>query len=158
GAHTERALELEVQLLDLMSVVFLEVIYRAAACRTPDHLKWFNHYLRVLLDRVDIDTHVDHLADAHFQLLRVVAGAAGSVVFTVLLNSFRDYLQGPQGLELFPPESWVQLAKAFEAKDVGQARQVFQRCFDVRSARVLAQLSKARGGNEGGPLTAVVDL
>jgi DNA-binding GntR family transcriptional regulator len=147
-SQVARSLELESQLLDLMSIVFLEVIARAVVCRTTDHLKWFNHYLRILLDRIDLDAHIAYVAEAQFQLLRVLAGAAGSIAFTVLVNSFRAYLRSPAGLELFPPDTWNRLAKAMEDKDVGTARQLLQRCFDVRLAKVLGLLAKTRGAAE----------
>lgn len=152
----ERALELEAQLLDLMSLVFFEVVYRAAGTRSDDHMKWFNHYLRNLLDQVDQDTHVAYLADTQFQLLKVLSAAGGSVAYTVLLNAFRAYLNSAAALELFPPESWQQLVEALQQKDVVRARQVFQRCFDRRTSKVLELLAKARGvpGDEnGGPPT-----
>lgn len=156
----ERALELEVQLLDMMSVVFVEVAYRAAACRTLDHLRWFNFYLRGLLDRVDQDAHVDYVADGGFQLLRVLAAASGSVAFTVLLNSFRQYLRSTAGLELFPPEMWSRMAVALEEKAVGRARENLQRCFDVRTTRLLEQLARLRGlkGDTEGGAPASVEL
>src|SRR3954452_7548808 len=49
----ERALELELQLLDLLAVNCREVVFRAVSCRTDEHVTWFSHYLRLLHDRID---------------------------------------------------------------------------------------------------------
>ncbi len=156
----ERALELEAQLLDLMSVIFLEVIYRAVSCRSDDHVKWYKHYLRVILDCVDRDAHVALLCSAQYQLLRVLAAAGGSVAFTVVVNALRSYLEGKDALDLFPPEAWSQLLEALEQKDMIRGRQVMQRCFDVRTAKVMQRLMKARGftGSNSGTPSAAVEL
>lgn len=147
----ERALELEVQLLDLLAINCREVVYRAASCRTDEHLMWFRHYLRLLHDRMELGAHVDYVADAQFQMLRVLAAAAGSVAFTVLLNSFRHYLRGAGGIQLFGPEAWRQLEEGLQEKNVSRCQQVIQRCFERRIARVLSMISKAGGtDNEGG--------
>jgi len=155
-----RALELEAQLLDLLSVVFLEVLHRAIACRTDDHLKWYKHYLRVVLDCIDRDAHVGLICSAQYQLLRVVAAAGGSVAFTVIINALRSYLEGREALDLFPPEAWSQLYDALEQKDLIRGRQIMQRCFDVRTAKVMQRLMKARGftGSNSGSPSAAVEL
>lgn len=145
-SDTERALKLEAQLLDLMSIVFLEVAYRAAGSRSLAQVKWFNHHLRQLHDRVDLEAHVSQVAEAQFELMRVLATAAGSVAFTMVVNSFRTYLHGRAALELFPPETWRALGEAIERKDVGRARQVMQRAFDRRSAAVHERLAQVRRG------------
>jgi DNA-binding FadR family transcriptional regulator len=150
-SDAERALELEAQLLDLMSVFFLEVGFRAAAMRGEDHVKWFNHYVRELLDRVNLEAHVAYVASTAFQLMRVIAAAGGSVAFTILLNAFRSYLNSGAGLELFPPEVWQQFGDALEKRDVTRAREILQRAFDRRSSRVLELLAKIRGSGDGGP-------
>ena len=146
----ERALELEAQLLDLMSIVFVEVAYRAAGARSSDQVRWFKHHLRQLHDRVDLEAHVTFVAEAQFQLLRILAGAAGSVAFTMVLNSFRVYLHSRAALELFPPETWRAFGDAMEQKDLGRARQAIQRAFDRRTSVVLDQLARARGWTEPG--------
>jgi hypothetical protein len=151
----ERALELEVQLLDLLAINCREVVYRAAACRTDEHMMWFQHYQRLLHDRMELGAHVDYVADAQFQLLRVLAAAAGSVAFTILLNSFRHYLRGPGGIQLFPPEAWRQLEEGLQQKNVTRCQQVVQRCFERRIARVLAMISKAGGPDDEGGAQAV---
>jgi DNA-binding FadR family transcriptional regulator len=147
----DRALELEVQLLDLLALNCREVVRRAAACRTEEHLTWFRHYLRRLIDRIELGAHVDYVADAHFQLLRVLAAASGCVAFTVLLNSFRHYLRGAGGIQLFSPEAWRQLEHALESKDADRCQQIVQRCFELRIEKVLDLLSRSGGAdNEGG--------
>jgi DNA-binding FadR family transcriptional regulator len=151
-----RALELEVQLLDLLALNCREVVFRAVACRTDEHLTWFSHFLRTLCDRIELGAHVDYVADAHFQLLRVLSAASGSVAFTVLLNSFRHYLRGAGGIELFNPDAWRQFEEALKVKDAHRCQQIIQRCFDVRTARVLALLETYGGSNsEGGASSAV---
>ena len=160
-SDAERALELEAQLLDLMSLVFVEVAYRAAGSRSEAQVTWFNHHLRMLSDRVDLESHVTWVAAAQFELLKLLAEAAGSVAFTMVVNSFRTWLHSRQALELFPLETWRAFADAFERKDLSRARQVFQRAFDRRCACVLEQLARARGfsetGGEGGA-PATVEL
>jgi DNA-binding GntR family transcriptional regulator len=148
-SDAERALELEAQLLDLMSIVFLEVAYRAAGSRSAEQVKWFEYHLRQLHDRVELEAHVAWVADAQFQLLKLLASAAGSVAFTMVLNSFRSYLHSRASLELFSLETWRRLFSAIERKDVGRARMVFQRAFDRRAAAVLEQLARARGTSSG---------
>src|SRR5439155_7527693 len=108
------------------------------------HLKWFNHYLSCLLDRIHSQADAAQVGEAHFQLFRVVAGAGGSVAFTVLLNAFRNYLQSRGGLCLVPIDAWRRLLEALERKDTMAARDVFQRCFDLRTAEVLGRLSALR--------------
>jgi DNA-binding FadR family transcriptional regulator len=144
ASERERSLELEVQLLDALSIVFLEVAYRAAACRTEDHLKWFSHYLHCLSDGLNSGRQPAKVADAHFQLFRVMAAAGGSVAFTVLLNAFRDYLIGPCGLALVPEATWLQFGKALELKQSLEARQILQRAFDIRMADTLSWLDELR--------------
>jgi DNA-binding GntR family transcriptional regulator len=152
----ERGLELEAQLLDLLALNCREVVSRAASCRTDDHLTWFRHYLRRLYDRMELGAHVDYVADAHFQLLRVLAAAAGSIAFTVLLNSFRHYLRGPGGIQLFPPEAWRQLEEALVSKDTHRCEQIVQRCFEHRIGDVLARLNRSGGtDSDGGQSPAV---
>ena len=149
-SDAERALELEAQLLDLMSIVFLEGAYRAAGSRSETQVTWFKHHVRQLHDRIDLGSHVAFVAVAQFELLRLLSQAAGSVAFTMGVNSFREYLHSRAALELFRPETWRGLADALEDKDVGRARQVMQRAFDRRTAQVLDQLARARGHGDGG--------
>jgi DNA-binding FadR family transcriptional regulator len=151
SSSDERALELEAQVLDLLAINCREVMYRAVSCRSEEHLTWFAHFLRQLHDRIELGAHVDYVADAHFQLLRVLAGAAGSVAFTILLNSFRHYLRTAGAIELFPPEAWRQIEAGLKVKDVMRCQQVLQRCFDRRIEQVLDRLAKLGGANhEGG--------
>ncbi|MBK7864136.1 MAG: GntR family transcriptional regulator [Archangiaceae bacterium] len=156
-SDAERALELELQLLDLMSLFLLEVAYRAAATRTEQHLKWFHHHLRALLDRAELDTHVKHLATAQFELMRVLASAGGGVAFTALLSAFRGYLCSEAALELMPPDVWERMGTALAERDVTAARQLVQLAFDRRIARVLELLARVRG-LDGGSNPPTVEL